>query len=105
MADWAADKKEVWERICDKYGGNKEAFDWGTWFFFDWAVGKAWPTLSSMKKARRFGWNRYDDTFETWVESFRAFENSGILPQRRVVLGSGSSGTSTKVVNGNGHMA
>jgi hypothetical protein len=105
MADWAADKKEVWERICDKYGGNKEAFDWGTWFFFDWAVGKAWPTLSSMQKARRFGWNRYDDTFETWVESFRAFENSGILPQRRVVLGSAEPRKGEKAVNVNEHKA
>jgi hypothetical protein len=81
MADWAEDKKDVWNTVCEKYGGSKEAFDWGTWFFFDWSVGKAWPTLSSMTKARKFGWNRYDDTFETWVETFKAFENAGILPR------------------------
>lgn len=81
MESWAADKKEVWHRVCDKYGGNKEAFEWGTWFFFDWSVGKAWPTLSSMTKARKYGWHRHDDTYEAWIETLRAFENAGVLPK------------------------
>lgn len=85
MGDWAIGKKAAWENVCDKYGGNKEAFDWGTWGFFDWAIGKAWPTLSSISKARRFGWSRHDDTFETWVETFRTFENAGILPRNSVL--------------------
>ncbi|KAL4974756.1 hypothetical protein BDW66DRAFT_161055 [Aspergillus desertorum] len=55
MSEWAAEKRPVWESICAKYGGNPEAFDWGTWAFFDWGIGKAWPTLSSISKARRFG--------------------------------------------------
>ena len=85
MAEWANDKKDVWNTICDKYGGNKEAFDWGTWDFMDWAVGRAWPCLSSMTKAREFGFTRYDDTFKTWVETFKCFENAGILPPNEAV--------------------
>ena len=96
MEDWAADKKPVWHAICEKYGGNKEAFDWGTWFFFDWSVGKAWPTLSSMNKARKFGFDRQVDTYDSWVETFRAFENAGILPRNRVLL----AGSDTKITNG-----
>ena len=97
MAEWAADKKEVWDKVCEKYGGKKEAFEWGTWFFFDWSVGKAWPTLSSMTKARKFGWNRYDDTYETWIETFKAFENAGVLPKNRDLIAKSSS--SSKAVN------
>ncbi|KAM5364979.1 hypothetical protein ACJZ2D_011239 [Fusarium nematophilum] len=85
LGEWAKDKKLVWERLCDKYGGNKEAFDWGTWGFFDWATGKTWPTIMSISKARKFGWNRYDDTLETWIETFKAFENAGIFPSRKVM--------------------
>ncbi|KAL4901618.1 hypothetical protein BDW74DRAFT_187241 [Aspergillus multicolor] len=79
MASWAAAPKNqrAWESLCAKYGGNADAFTWGTWAFFDWGVGKAWRTLSSVSKARRFGWNRYDDTFESWIETFWAFENAG----------------------------
>jgi hypothetical protein len=80
MSEWAKDKREVWNRIVDKYGGDKEAFDRGTWSFFDWAIGKNWPTVSSMSKARAYGWYRHDDSYECFVETFRAFENAGILP-------------------------
>jgi len=98
MEDWAKDKKPVWEKICEKYGGNKEAFDWGTWFFFDWATGKAWPTLSTITKARKFGWNRYDDTYEAWIETFRTFENAGILP-RNHLLHADKATTKTRLAN------
>lgn len=80
MTEWHKDKKEVWERVVSKYGGQLEAFEWGTWDFFDWAVGKSWLTISSMTKARKFGWKRYDDTYDTYIETFRAFENAGVLP-------------------------
>ncbi|KPM37967.1 hypothetical protein AK830_g8611 [Neonectria ditissima] len=80
MVEWAKDKKHVWEKVVAKHGGSAEAFDWGTWDFVDWALGKAWSTLSSVSKARKFGWTRSDDTYTTYVETFRAFENAGILP-------------------------
>ncbi|KAH7412953.1 nucleoside-diphosphate-sugar epimerase GsfE [Cadophora sp. MPI-SDFR-AT-0126] len=81
MEDWAKDKEVVWKNMCEKYGGNPEAFNWGTWQFFDWCLGKGWPTVSSVSKARKFGWKRYDDTYQTWVETFRTFENAGVLPR------------------------
>lgn len=85
MSDWAKDKRPVWETICKKYGGNPDAFDWGTWKFFDWSTGKSWPTLSSVSKARKMGWNRYDDTYETWIETYRAFENAAVLPSQSLL--------------------
>jgi hypothetical protein len=81
LSEWAADKQPVWETVCKKYGGKGEAFGWSTWWFVDWAVGKAWPTLVSVSKARKYGWTRYDDTVETWFETIRAYENGGILPK------------------------
>ncbi|KAF5230059.1 hypothetical protein FANTH_13989 [Fusarium anthophilum] len=68
FAEWHKDKKQVWERD-----------------FFDWAVGKAWLTIGSVGKARKFGWKRYDDTYDTYVETFRAFENAGVLPYADVL--------------------
>ncbi|RSL89698.1 hypothetical protein CEP52_014817 [Fusarium oligoseptatum] len=81
MTEWSKDKKEVWERVVAKHGGQLEAYDWGTWDFFDWAVGKAWCTISSVSKARKFGWQRYDDTYDTYIEAFQSFENAGVLPR------------------------
>ncbi|RGP64965.1 hypothetical protein FSPOR_7579 [Fusarium sporotrichioides] len=53
MIEWRKGKKQVWERVLARYGGQLEAFEPGTWDFFDWA--------------------RYDDTYDTYVETFRAF--------------------------------
>ncbi|GIZ43046.1 hypothetical protein CKM354_000629000 [Cercospora kikuchii] len=107
MSEWAADKKPVWDRICDKYGGSKDAFGSGTWGYFDWAVGKTWPTTMSITKARKFGWNRYDDTEENYYETFRTFANAGVLPSRRAVLGANGDAGSAPVkaeANGPGHV-
>ncbi|OOF93540.1 hypothetical protein ASPCADRAFT_173419 [Aspergillus carbonarius ITEM 5010] len=80
IVEWAKDKREVWERVVRKYGGKVEAFDWGTWGFFNWATGKSWLTISSINKARKYGWQRNDNTFDTWIETYRSFENAGVLP-------------------------
>ena len=106
MGDWAKDKKEVWARVGDKYGGSEEAFECGTWGSIDWSTEKAWPTISSINKKRKFGWNRHGDTFETCVETFRTFANPGILPKEHVVKASPTSISSpvadivVKVMNG-----
>ncbi|KAH7061963.1 nucleoside-diphosphate-sugar epimerase GsfE [Paraphoma chrysanthemicola] len=81
MIDWARDKKPYWESVCRKYGGNPDAFDWGTWGFFDWMSGRTWPTLGTTNKARKYGWTRVDDTRESWYETFRSFEAAGVLPK------------------------
>lgn len=80
MTEWCKDKEAVWERVVAKHGGQLEAFGWGTWDFFDWAIGKAWCTISTVSKARKFGWKRYDDTYDTFIETFHVLENAGILP-------------------------
>lgn len=87
MVEWAKDKQEVWERVVQKYGGKLEAFGWGTWGFFNWATGKSWLTISSINKARKMGWTRHDKTFDTWIETFRSFENAGVLPPHRALTG------------------
>ncbi|KAH7139958.1 hypothetical protein B0J13DRAFT_586462 [Dactylonectria estremocensis] len=87
MAEWAKDKKQIWEKVVAKYGGSADAFGWGTWDFVDWALGKAWSTVSSVSKARKFGWTRSDSTYDTYIETFNAFENAGILPPPEVGVG------------------
>ncbi|KAL5355843.1 NAD-dependent epimerase/dehydratase [Aspergillus floccosus] len=88
MVEWAKDKRPVWEAIVKKYGGKVEAFDWGTWGFFNWATGKSWLTISSINKARKYGWHRSDNTFETWIETYRSFENAGVLPSHTALMSS-----------------
>ncbi|PPJ60583.1 hypothetical protein CBER1_11934 [Cercospora berteroae] len=106
MSEWAADKKPVWDRICEKYRGSKDALGSGTWGYFDWAVGKTWPTTMSITKARKFGWNGYNDTKGNYYETFRTFANAGVLPSQRAVLAGIGDGGFERVkpeINGLGH--
>ncbi|KAK7725923.1 hypothetical protein SLS63_007915 [Diaporthe eres] len=80
MVEWAKDKKPVWERVVAKNGGNPEAFDWATWDILDWGLGESWLAMTTVAKARKFGWTRFDDTHDTWIQTFRSFENAGVLP-------------------------
>lgn len=80
MVDWAKDKRPVWESICAKYGGRPEAFDWGTWQFFEWSLGKTWTTVASNAKARRFGWKRIDNTHDAWIDTFKTLASAGVIP-------------------------
>ncbi|KAH6959623.1 hypothetical protein BKA56DRAFT_500944 [Ilyonectria sp. MPI-CAGE-AT-0026] len=82
ISEWAKDKREVWHRICDKYGGKKEVFDWATWDAMEWVGCMTWLSLISLKKARKFGWNRVDDTYETWLQTCKTYEMAGTLPPR-----------------------
>ena len=84
MTEWAKGKEALWANVVAKHGGHPDAFQWGTWDFFDWAVGKAWVTIGSVTKARKYGWSRYDDTYECWVKTFRSFENAGVLPMLKI---------------------
>ncbi|KAK2601232.1 hypothetical protein N8I77_010696 [Diaporthe amygdali] len=94
LVEWAIDKRPVWERICAKYGGKPEAFDWGTWQFFEWSLGKTWPTVASNAKARRYGWKRIDNTHDAWIDTFKTLANAGVIPTRAALCGSGGEDAS-----------
>ncbi|KAK0647826.1 Short chain dehydrogenase gsfE [Lasiodiplodia hormozganensis] len=80
-AEWIKDKKPVWLAIVEKYGGNPDTFDWCTWDMWSWAMYRKWPVWASMNKAKRLGWKRQDFAYDVWSETFKAFENAGVLPK------------------------
>lgn len=81
ILEWSKDKRPVWERVVAKYGGKVEAWDWTSWDSVMWAMGRSWPTIASMSKARRFGWTRYDDSHDNYFQTIRSLENADILPK------------------------
>jgi hypothetical protein len=85
LVTWAKDTREAWNRVVERYGGKHEVFDWAAWGYPSWGMGRAWSTVLSVGKARKFGWQRYDDTFEAWIKTYKVLENSGILPSSHLV--------------------
>ncbi|CAK44055.1 hypothetical protein M747DRAFT_357323 [Aspergillus niger ATCC 13496] len=83
LAEWAQDKKPVWERIVTKYGGDPEAFQLDAFRLMNWYITPApnmVPFISTVAKARHFGWNHGDDTYQSWLNTMRAYEDAGVLP-------------------------
>lgn len=85
LVEWASDKKGVWETIVAKYGGSVECFQPESFALLDWGLNPSGkltaPFMSTVHKARKFGWNRIDNTYEAYYRTFRSYENAGILPK------------------------
>lgn len=87
LVEWARDKEEVWNRIVAKYGGREDCFQLDGFAMLNWgfnpSIDMKTPFMSTVAKARKFGWNRIDDSYEAYDRSFRSYENTGILPSSR----------------------
>ena len=91
LEQWSKDKREVWNRICDKNNcpSAKATWDSGTWGFQDWVFQRTWSATLSMSKARKFGWNGYIDSFESFTQCFDRFVKLGQIPPFQIAATNG----------------
>ena len=82
LADWAKDKKPVWDRICDKAGvpEAKATWDAGTWAYQDWVFQRTWSATLSMTKARTYGFTGYMDSYQSFVETYEKLKSLRQIP-------------------------
>jgi nucleoside-diphosphate-sugar epimerase len=82
LAEWAADKREVWDRICDDSGcpEAKATWDSGTWAFQDWVFQRTWSATLSVNKARALGWNGHIDSYKSLTDAFEKFVELKQIP-------------------------
>ncbi|KAK5096140.1 hypothetical protein LTS08_007746 [Lithohypha guttulata] len=79
---WAKDERVIkaWETLRDKYGLEQKAWEKATWGFLTFVLGRDYSNVVSMSKARKMGWNGYEDTWDAFEDAFRELEAEGILP-------------------------
>ena len=82
LAEWAADKKEVWHRICDESGcpEAKATWEFGTWAFQDWVFQRTWSATLSVNKARKLGWQGHIDSYQSLTDAFEKFVDLKQIP-------------------------
>jgi nucleoside-diphosphate-sugar epimerase len=82
FAEWAKDKRQVWDRICDNAGvpQAKATWDAGTWAYQDWVFQRTWSATLSINKARKFGWTGHVDSFQAFVKTFEKMKALGQIP-------------------------
>ncbi|KAH9912287.1 NAD dependent epimerase/dehydratase family protein [Fomitopsis serialis] len=83
LAKWSQ-KPEVqaaWERLAEREGLEKDAFEKATWMFSGFVLGRNFDVIVSMSKARAAGWTGYHDTWESFEKVFDQLESEKILPK------------------------
>lgn len=82
LAEWAKDKRPIWDRICERRGcpQAKASWDAATWAFQDWVFQRTWSATLSINKARKFGWNGHIDSFQSFTDAFAKFVELGQIP-------------------------
>jgi nucleoside-diphosphate-sugar epimerase len=82
LAEWSKDKREVWDKICERAGKPeaKSTWDAGTWAFQDWVFQRTWSATLSVNKARKFGWHGHINSHKSFIDAFDSFERLGQIP-------------------------
>jgi len=83
LAQWGQqdEVKEAWNRLAQREGLEKDAFEKATWAFLDFILGRNFDLVISMSKAREMGWAGYQDTWKSFCDVFGELEAANILPR------------------------
>ena len=77
------DVQAAWQKLAEREGLEKEAFDKATWTFLGFVLGRNYDVVSSMSKARAAGWTGYVDTWTSLKDVFEEYADAGILPKTK----------------------
>jgi len=85
LTKWSQDAKvkEAWEKLADREGLDKSAFDKATWQFLSFVLGRNFNLVQSMSKARKLGWTGYYDTWDSLSDVFDELTKAKILPRSK----------------------
>ncbi|TDZ16204.1 Uncharacterized protein Cob_v010810 [Colletotrichum orbiculare MAFF 240422] len=73
--------KQAWDRLADREGLEKDAFEKATWAFLGFVLGRNFDLVISMSKAREMGWTGYTDTWLSLSDVFKDLEAEKVLPR------------------------
>ena len=74
------DVQTAWKKLRDRDGLDSDAFGNATWAFLGFVLGRNYPIVISMSKARKYGWTGYQDTWESISETLDRLEEEKVLP-------------------------
>ncbi|OOF99400.1 hypothetical protein ASPCADRAFT_503451 [Aspergillus carbonarius ITEM 5010] len=75
------DVKAAWERLAEREGLEKDAFEKATWFFLNFVLGRNYDLVISMNKAWKLGFRDWADTWDALEECLNELEDEKVLPR------------------------
>jgi nucleoside-diphosphate-sugar epimerase len=81
LVEFMADKAPLWDAMVEKYGLQHYRFDEVVaWPFGDYVFGCNWDVMSSLTKARQFGFYEVVDSEQMFVDLLARFRAERIVP-------------------------
>lgn len=81
LADYMADKAEVWDRIVKQHGLRPTKLDTlALWAYGDYQLRPEWDVRSDMSKARTLGFRETLDSGEMFASHFEHYRAENIIP-------------------------
>ncbi|TDZ34999.1 Uncharacterized protein CTRI78_v011557 [Colletotrichum trifolii] len=83
LTKWSQQEKvkQAWDRLADREGLEKDAFEKATWAFLGFVLGRNFDLVISMSKAREMGWTGYTDTWLSLSDVFKDLEAEKVVPR------------------------
>ncbi|RAK96243.1 SDR family oxidoreductase [Aspergillus ibericus CBS 121593] len=75
------DVRGAWERVAEREGLEKDAFEKATWFFLNFVLGRNYDLAISMNKAWKLGFRDWADTWDALEECLDELEEEKVLPR------------------------
>jgi len=81
LYDYLKDKKILWNEITKKHDLKKtELYEVALWSYGDIQFRPDWDVISSMEKARKFGFNESVETPNMFYSNFKYYSDNKIIP-------------------------
>ena len=81
LAEYMRDKGPLWERIVARHGLHPTRLDaLVLWPYGDYQFRPQWDVVSSMEKARSFGFHEAVDSHAMFVRQFEMYRGAGVIP-------------------------
>ena len=81
LADVMSERNEVWDDICRRNRLEKRSLDQvANWGFADATLERYWDEIFCHNKARKFGFDEWDNSISRFLSILEGYQNAKILP-------------------------
>ncbi len=81
LAEVMRDKEAIWQRVCNRHGLKPSSLkEVANWAYADATLERYWDEILSHNKARRFGFDEWDDSEERFFATLDQYREARVLP-------------------------
>ncbi|CAF2306063.1 unnamed protein product [Rotaria sp. Silwood2] len=80
LAKYMPENKDIWYRLAQCNNLDESAFNYATWEFIDFVLGRAFDDHDNMAKAHQYGWTTTVNINECFIQCFHRLKKMTVIP-------------------------